>query len=127
MIDAGKCWKCKCQIWLPDELYQAAKKSASISIHCGYGHAGVFREGPSDEEKMCQERDRMAQRVAEWQDEAKQQHERAERRTSAARGQITKIKNRIGRGVCPCCNRSFENLARHMGSEHPTFTAEAAE
>jgi hypothetical protein len=40
---------------------------------------------------------------------------------------VTKIKNRVGHGVCPCCTRSFQNLARHMASEHPTFAAEAAE
>lgn len=26
---------------------------------------------------------------------------------------------RLHRGVCPCCNRSFENLQRHMKHKHP--------
>lgn len=26
---------------------------------------------------------------------------------------------RVGRGVCPCCNRTFQNLARHMKTKHP--------
>ncbi len=130
MIDAGKCWKCKCQIWLPDELYHAAKASSSISIHCGYGHAGVFREGPTEADKLRQERDRLAQQIAYKDDRIKELREQAEaeaRRGAAARGQVTKIKNRIGHGVCPCCNRTFENLHRHMTTQHPTFTAEAAE
>jgi hypothetical protein len=130
MIDAGKCWKCKCQIWLPDELYLAAKASSSISIHCGYGHAGIFREGPTDLDKMRQERDRLAQQIAQKDDRIKElrdQRDMEGRKAAAARGQVTKIKNRVGRGVCPCCNRTFENLARHMGTKHPTFTAEAAE
>lgn len=130
MMDAGKCWKCKCQIWLPDELYHAAKASSAIEIHCGYGHSGVFREGPTDLDKMRQERDRLAQRIAEKDDEIRRQRdlrEAAERQRSAARGQVTRIKNRVGHGVCPCCNRTFENLGRHMMSQHPTFTAEAAE
>ncbi|WP_159103999.1 hypothetical protein [Rhodopseudomonas sp. B29] len=55
------------------------------------------------------------------------QREAAERRAAAARGQVTKIKNRVGHGVCPCCNRTFANLARHMAGEHPGYTAEAAE
>jgi hypothetical protein len=25
---------------------------------------------------------------------------------------------RVKKGVCPCCNRSFSNLARHMASKH---------
>ncbi len=27
--------------------------------------------------------------------------------------------NRVSKGVCPCCNRMFSNLARHMASKHP--------
>ena len=26
--------------------------------------------------------------------------------------------DRVKAGVCPCCNRSFQNLARHMKSKH---------
>lgn len=28
----------------------------------------------------------------------------------------------VGAGVCPCCNRTFKNLARHMAGQHPGFT-----
>lgn len=34
----------------------------------------------------------------------------------------TRIKNRIAAGVCPCCNRSFQNVARHMAGQHPDFS-----
>jgi len=34
----------------------------------------------------------------------------------------TRIKNRIAAGVCPCCNRSFQNVARHMAGQHPDYT-----
>lgn len=44
-----------------------------------------------------------------------------ELKLSASRGQITKIKNRVAAGACPCCNRTFENLARHMKGQHPDF------
>ncbi len=40
------------------------------------------------------------------------------RRASAARGQVTKIKNRVKNGVCLFCNRTFDDLARHMHSKH---------
>ena len=26
---------------------------------------------------------------------------------------------RVNKGVCPCCNRSFNNLHRHMETKHP--------
>jgi Fe-S oxidoreductase len=30
-----------------------------------------------------------------------------------------RIKTRVANGVCPHCNRTFQNLARHMASQHP--------
>ncbi|MDR1076087.1 MAG: helix-turn-helix domain-containing protein [Xanthomonadaceae bacterium] len=32
-----------------------------------------------------------------------------------------RMRKRVMNGVCPCCNRSFENLRRHMQSEHQDF------
>lgn len=40
----------------------------------------------------------------------------------ATKGVVTRQKKKLGRvtnGVCPCCNRSFKDLARHMASKHP--------
>ncbi len=30
--------------------------------------------------------------------------------------------NRLKKGVCPCCNRSFSNLHKHLTKEHPKYT-----
>lgn len=129
-INVGSCACCKTEFVIPVELYKAAKASEKISFFCPYGHSQHYPKSETEEQKLRRERDRLAQRVAEWQDEARAEREKkeaAERRAAAARGQVTKIKNRVGHGVCPCCNRTFENVARHMASQHPTFTAEAAE
>jgi len=117
-------------MWIPQNLEQSARRSSKIEFFCAYGHGQIFAEGESDETRLRRERDRLIQRLAERDDEIRRQkelREGTERRLSAARGQVTKIKNRVGHGICPCCNRTFENLARHMGSKHPTYTAEAAE
>lgn len=45
----------------------------------------------------------------------------AERQRAAAKGQVTKLKNRVAAGVCPGCNRTFQNLARHIAGQHPDF------
>ncbi|WP_165394478.1 helix-turn-helix domain-containing protein [Pseudoxanthomonas winnipegensis] len=31
------------------------------------------------------------------------------------------MRQRVMNGVCPCCNRTFENLRRHMHDKHPEF------
>lgn len=32
-----------------------------------------------------------------------------------------RLKKRIKHGVCPCCRRTFKQLAAHMKTKHPTF------
>lgn len=32
-----------------------------------------------------------------------------------------KIEKRVANGVCPCCNRTFEDLARHMSTKHKDY------
>lgn len=130
LFPVGPCAKCKTEMSLPGDLYNAARSSAKITFYCAYGHPQHFAEGPSEAELLRRERDRLQQRLAQKDDEIasqREQREAAERRAAAARGQVTKIRNRVGRGVCPCCNRAFENLSRHMASKHPQFHAEAAE
>lgn len=56
--------------------------------------------------------------------EARDQILKTERRLSATQGVVTRIKNRVGKGVCPCCNRYFANVHRHMANQHPEFAAE---
>lgn len=131
MRDVGPCWKCKCEVWIPDALYEAAQKtkhdSRPIGFYCSYGHHAVFVAGETDEQKLRRERDQLAQRIAQKDDyirEVSEAREAAERRAAAARGQVTKLKKRAGAGVCPCCNRTFLALQKHMTQKHPEFIAE---
>lgn len=61
-----------------------------------------------------------AERARHDQTRAALEHERNSART--ARGHVTRIKNRIAAGVCPCCGRTFKDLARHMGTKHPDYS-----
>lgn len=45
----------------------------------------------------------------------------AERSASAYKGQVTKVKRRVGKGVCPCCTRTVRQLADHMAEKHPDY------
>lgn len=129
------CWKCRVESQITTEMFTALQQSGN-RFYCPWGHAGVFNAADTEADKLRRERDRLKQATARLEDEkrtawatATQQRERAdaaERRASAARGQVTKLKNRAAGGACPCCNRTFENLHRHMASKHPNFATEAA-
>jgi hypothetical protein len=71
--------------------------------------------GKSEEEKL---RAQLAHQ-REISDARALQLQKKDYQVRAARGQLTKFKKRVGRGVCPCCNRHFKDLARHMESKHP--------
>lgn len=118
------CWKCKVEYYIPPALYTAARASHKISIYCPYGHSGVFHEGPTEEDRLRQERDRLKQQTAMLNDHLRierENHSATGRQLSAQKGVVTRIKNRVGHGVCPCCSRNFQNLKRHMSNKHPAY------
>lgn len=88
--------------------------------YCVNGHSQVYL-GETEEQKL--------RRRLEWAESRAKTNrewaEREERRARAFRGQVTKIKNRVGNGVCPCCNRTFQNLMRHMQTKHPGYSADS--
>ena len=42
---------------------------------------------------------------------------------NSTRAHMTRLKKRVGHGVCPCCTKSFANLREHMRRQHPQFVA----
>lgn len=124
--DGGACIKCGEPIGLTEATYQTLRRSGA-TFYCAFGHGQVYVLGPSEADKLRQERDRLKQRTAQLEDEARIAWNTAEaerRRAAAARGQVTRLKNRAAAGVCPCCNRTFQNLQRHMTTKHAGFLAE---
>lgn len=126
-VQISACARCGVSFGLPDELYMAAKASSKINFYCPYGHEQHFSTGPTEAEKLRLERDRLQQQIAYKDDTIKAERarrEQTERQLLAQRGVVTRIKNRVAYGVCPCCTRSFQNLQRHMASKHAAWTPE---
>jgi hypothetical protein len=107
--------------------YIQQKRDKSGTWNCPYCRCGWgFREAGLDKEisKLKEQLDSEKQRRA-WAEAAKTRaQERADHEASRAagyKGAFTKAKKRVGHGVCPCCNRSFPDLRRHMESKHPDY------
>lgn len=125
----GACYHCKSEMWLPDALYVAAKHSSKLAFYCAYGHPQVFAEGDNEETKLRHERDRLVQRLAQKDDEIKLANGRvaaAQYQARAYKASATRTLNRAKAGTCPCCKRTFRQMALHMKNKHPTFKAEQA-
>lgn len=106
--------------------FTARRREDKRTFFCPNGHPMSYTQSEAD--KLRQERDRLKQNTGYLEDQVRRQREMreaAERRASAARGQVTRLKNRAAAGVCPCCNRTFVQLARHMATKHKGFALES--
>jgi hypothetical protein len=118
MID---CANCHVVFGLGEEHVARLRKSGA-NFYCPAGHTLSFGESEVDKlrkevEQAKAQAGRLEGRVTHWRDQAAA----AERSRIAYQGQATRLRNRIGKGVCPCCNRTFANVERHMSGQHPDF------
>lgn len=93
---------------------QHANGEPQVGIYCPAGHQWEI-SGKPEVEKEREHRARVEARVRAIQD----QLEAEARAHAATKGQLTKAKKRATNGICPCCNRTFVNVTRHMKTKHP--------
>ena len=73
--------------------------------------------GESETDRLQRELERERDRVEAIQHEKYLEEER--RRETEKR--YYRMRDRVKNGVCPCCNRQFQNLLSHMRRKHPDF------
>lgn len=125
------CANCGC-VWGFPRVLREQRLRDGQGFFCPNGHERHFTRGQSSEDELRRERDLLKQQLAakddeiNWQRKAKEsareeaKHERA--RANGYKGHATRITKRAKAGVCPCCNRTFKQLAAHMALKHPEFT-----
>ena len=113
---------CTCGIGFGIESnHHAMLKREKKTFYCPNGHSQHYT-AKTEAEKLREELEVQKQRTQFWMDNstrnAKTIHslEYSNRALKAAK---TKIMNRVKRGVCPCCNRTFTNLQEHFKTVHP--------
>lgn len=145
MTDDLYIWTCRCgeKNAMSHETNRLLRRT-NQTFFCLHGHPSCYPVGDTQEDILRRERDRLKQQMAEKDDEVrrwqatandqcrqknafaeKAEHER--RRANGYKGHAAKITKRAKAGVCPCCNRHFTALERHMATKHPEFTPDVAE
>lgn len=116
------CFKCQMAFAVPSASKRRWRESGD-EFWCPNGHGQHYVETEIQrlQKQLDQERKRR-----EWAESAKesayQSLEDERKRVAALKGVVTRTKNRIANGVCPCCKRSFQNLKRHIQHQHPDYT-----
>lgn len=113
-----ECCQCHMPFAVSEEFQEHRRKDHAI-FYCPSGHPQSYH-GRTEEEKL-RERVRWAE---EARDRASLRADAEERSARAYKGHLTRTKKRIANGVCPCCQRTFQNLGRHMKSQHPKYDPE---
>ena len=118
------------------EVVLQQKRAQGGTFYCPNAHPLGWQDNELARTKkaLAVEQTRRAQAEAQVQDERQRAVRLAEanslakeslrRSLAAQKGVTTRIKNRVANGVCPCCNRHFTNLERHMKGQHPDFKGE---
>lgn len=104
------CGECGVVFGFPNDLLEQ-RQSDGQRWYCPNGHCRIFNET-----------DAVRLRRAEAQlTSTKDQLQAAKNEAEETRRTLVRERARFANGVCPCCNRSFSNVRRHMETKHPDY------
>lgn len=129
-LTVTECCICGIKFAIPEAML-AQRRRTGERFYCPNGHSLAYTKSELDDLK-----DQLLQTTKKL--EAAETSLRIERRTrerteqvaehykrsrAAVKGQLTRAKQRISAGTCPCCEAVFPDLGAHMAEAHPEYAA----
>lgn len=102
------CCKCGLPFAAPGDFFQFRRNDHEM-FYCPTGHPQHFTaesEAEKLRDELAAEKNRKLEVLARLNE------------SEAAKAKAERKLKRVGRGVCPDCNRTFANLAKHMNCKH---------
>lgn len=121
ILETMTCGECGIVFAAPASFWRE-RREEHRGWYCPNGHSRIFTETEADRlrQALAANERELARRIAQLdQAEARARELDQEARTSKAA--LARVQRRVQHGVCPCCNRTFQNLQRHMHGQHPTY------
>ena len=118
-LETEECCNCGMVFAMTQDFKKRRLKDRK-SFYCPSGHHQYYT-GETEVSKLKRKLDHAQQEAQRQQQNTIQA--RSERDASNRR--YGRIRDRVKNGVCPCCNRTFQNLASHMANKHPNFGKES--
>jgi hypothetical protein len=111
-LETEDCCNCGIVFAMPEYLKKKLLTSGG-TFYCPNGHPQHYTKTEVIKlREMLEKANRQNTDLAE-------QKIRAEQEALRVQKELKRMKGRVHNGVCPCCNRSFENLQKHMKTKHP--------
>lgn len=104
-----------------DRPFDKARRCDHAWFYCPAGDPQRYPH-KSDIEEVQEQLEREKRRTGQLtsdRDQARAEADHQAARANGYKGALVKTKKRIGKGVCPNCNRHFADVERHMASKHP--------
>lgn len=114
-LETMVCPMCGVMYAVPERLLEKARTDPRREWFCANGH-NLHYPGKTEEQRIKALKDEVARQKAI--------RDQTEASLRATRGVVTRQRKRLERvakGVCPCCNRSFTDVRKHMKSKHPEW------
>lgn len=104
-----------CGVTIPiEKSHKEALVRSQVNYFCINGHSQHFI-AETEESKL--KKQLAAEKIKRETAEREAQYQKEQREREAKK--FERHKKRVANGVCPCCNRTFVNLMRHMKTKHP--------
>lgn len=116
------CSECHIHFGITEGMLETLRNTHE-TFYCPNGHSRFF-PGKSNEEKLRGQISELHGELGDMQESlsaSEYEHGKTIRSLRATRGHVTRTKNKIAKGVCPCCDQHFPNLEKHMSTEHPDY------
>lgn len=113
-----ECVDCGIDLVAPESFLDDRRKDGHL-FYCINGHPQSYSE--TEEKRLRKKLDASEKRAAALDAQAAALGDQLR----AAERERKRLAKRAANGVCPCCARSYVQLARHMKSKHPDYAAPA--
>lgn len=122
-LESMVCAVCGVNFAVPEDFAANQRvKGAEAKFYCPGGHMLSFGESESVRLKRELERkDAELRRVSDLAQRREKENQQLYKTKRQLAGKLRAVKKRVANGVCPCCNRSFVQLTRHMRTKHPDY------
>lgn len=108
-----ECCNCGIPFFMPKYFYDQCKNDSDKYFYCPNGHPQHYSRSRSAIE---------IEKLKEDLESVKRDRQGIENQlldTISEKNKLSRQLKRVHKGVCPCCNRTFENLQKHMETKHP--------
>ena len=118
-LETEICCNCGIPFGIPSDFRSQLLNDPEHWFYCPNGHKQHYSE--SREARLRREAEKQLQQKDNQLSQEQARREKAELDLLKA----TRKLKRVSKGVCPCCNRTFEDLQRHMKSKHPEIVKQS--